>query len=64
MAGYFRGWLDKLLMRMTDLFITFPILVVGAVLGKLVTSKARSCWRSVWAPSSGPSSLGSCGVSS
>lgn len=36
-AGYFRGWLDQLLMRLTDLFITFPVLVVGAVLGKLVS---------------------------
>jgi ABC-type dipeptide/oligopeptide/nickel transport system permease subunit len=41
LAGYYRGWLDQLLMRMTDLFITFPILVVGAVLGKLVT---KSGW--------------------
>lgn len=35
-AGYFRGWLDQLLMRMTDLVITFPVLVIGAVLGKAV----------------------------
>jgi ABC-type dipeptide/oligopeptide/nickel transport system permease subunit len=34
-AGYFRGWIDQLLMRFTDLFITFPIIVVGAVLGKV-----------------------------
>ncbi|MBV9830673.1 MAG: ABC transporter permease [Marmoricola sp.] len=36
-AGYYRGWLDQLLMRMTDLVITFPIIVVGAVLGKAVS---------------------------
>jgi ABC-type dipeptide/oligopeptide/nickel transport system permease subunit len=34
-AGYFRGWIDQLLMRFTDLFITFPIIVIGAVLGKV-----------------------------
>jgi glutathione transport system permease protein len=34
-AGYFGGWVDQLLMRSTDLFITFPIIVIGAVLGKL-----------------------------
>ena len=34
-AGYFRGWIDNLLMRITDLFLTFPIIVVGAVLGKV-----------------------------
>jgi ABC-type dipeptide/oligopeptide/nickel transport system permease subunit len=36
LAGYFRGWLDQLLMRLTDLVITFPVLVIGAVLGKAV----------------------------
>ena len=34
-AGYFRGGTDQLLMRFTDLFITFPMIVIGAVLGKL-----------------------------
>ena len=37
LAGYFRGWLDQLLMRITDLVITFPVLVIGAVLGKAVS---------------------------
>jgi peptide/nickel transport system permease protein len=27
-AGYYRGWVDTALMRLTDLFLTFPILVV------------------------------------
>jgi ABC-type dipeptide/oligopeptide/nickel transport system permease subunit len=36
-AGYYRGWIDQLLMRMTDLVITFPVLVIGAVLGKAVS---------------------------
>jgi peptide/nickel transport system permease protein len=34
-AGYFRGWVDQVLMRFTDLFITFPLIVNGAVLGKV-----------------------------
>jgi len=34
-AGFYRGWVDQALMRFTDLVITFPIIVVGAVLGKL-----------------------------
>ena len=38
LAGYFRGWTDQLLMRTTDLFITFPIIVIGAVLGKVAGS--------------------------
>lgn len=37
-AGYYRGWVDHVLMRLTDLVITFPVIVVGAVLGKLVQS--------------------------
>ena len=36
LAGYFRGRLDQVLMRLTDLVITFPIIVIGAVLGKAV----------------------------
>ncbi len=35
LAGYFRGWVDQFLMRFTDLFITFPVVVIGAVLGKI-----------------------------
>lgn len=35
LSGYFRGITDQLLMRTTDLFITFPLLVIGAVLGKI-----------------------------
>ncbi|MDP3890345.1 ABC transporter permease [Nocardioides sp.] len=34
-AGFYRGWIDQGLMRVTDLFITFPIIVIGAVLGKI-----------------------------
>jgi peptide/nickel transport system permease protein len=37
-AGYFRGWIDQLLMRFTDLFITFPVIVIGAVLGNIAGS--------------------------
>ncbi|WP_203335295.1 ABC transporter permease [Nocardioides limicola] len=34
-AGFYRGWIDQGLMRLTDLIITFPLVVVGAVLGKI-----------------------------
>jgi peptide/nickel transport system permease protein len=36
LAGYYRGRLDMFLMRFTDLVITLPVIVVGAVLGRLV----------------------------
>lgn len=36
LAGFFRGWIDNLLMRFTDLVITIPTIVIGSVLGVLV----------------------------
>jgi peptide/nickel transport system permease protein len=30
-AGYFRGWLDAILMRFTDLVLTIPLLIIVAV---------------------------------
>ena len=37
LAGYYRGRLDNALMRLTDLVITLPVIVLGAVLGRLIT---------------------------
>lgn len=33
-AGYYRGWTDAVLMRFTDIIITIPVIVIGAVLGR------------------------------
>jgi peptide/nickel transport system permease protein len=35
LAGYFRGWVEAVLMRLTDLFIVIPLLVLAAVLGRM-----------------------------
>ena len=35
-AGFYRGRIDSLLMRFTDLIITIPVVVVGAVIGRSV----------------------------
>ena len=35
LSGFFGGLTDGALMRFTDLIITFPVIVIGAVLGKL-----------------------------
>lgn len=34
-SGYFRGWVDSVLMRLTDLIIVIPLLVLAAVLGQM-----------------------------
>jgi ABC-type dipeptide/oligopeptide/nickel transport system permease subunit len=33
-SGYFRGWIDAILMRFTDVVIVIPLLVLAAVLGR------------------------------
>ncbi len=34
-AGYYRGMIDAILMRITDVFIVIPALVIGAVVGRM-----------------------------
>jgi peptide/nickel transport system permease protein len=41
-AGFIRGWLDNLLMRMTDVIIIVPGLILAAVLGRTVGGNAIS----------------------
>ncbi|WP_413335456.1 ABC transporter permease [Brevibacterium sp. GP-SGM9] len=36
LAGYYRGWIDSVLMRITDAFVILPVIVVGSILGVLV----------------------------
>jgi len=36
LAGFYRRWIDQVLMRFTDLIITIPIVVIGAVIGRAV----------------------------
>jgi peptide/nickel transport system permease protein len=35
-AGFYRKWIDSILMRFTDLIITIPVVIVGAVIGRAV----------------------------
>lgn len=35
-AGYYRGWVDAVLMRLTDVVIIIPVIVLGAVIGVAV----------------------------
>lgn len=34
-AGFYRGWIETVLMRFTDLVIVIPVVVLGAVVGKI-----------------------------
>ncbi len=34
-SGYFGGWIDSILMRLTDIVIVIPLLVIAAVLGQM-----------------------------
>ncbi|KAB1652498.1 ABC transporter permease [Pseudoclavibacter chungangensis] len=36
-AGFFGGWVDNVLMRVTDLFLVIPVLVFAAVLGQFAS---------------------------
>ena len=32
-AGYYRGWIDAILMRLVDFIITVPVIIIGSVIG-------------------------------
>ncbi len=33
LSGFFRGWADSVIMRFTDMVITIPVIMIGAILG-------------------------------
>ena len=35
LAGFFRGWVESVLMRVTDVFLTMPLLLIAAVVGRI-----------------------------
>src|SRR5690625_6952853 len=44
LAGYFRGWVEAILMRVTDLFIIMPLLGLAAVLGRIASGGQGGSW--------------------
>jgi ABC-type dipeptide/oligopeptide/nickel transport system permease subunit len=36
LSGFFRGWVDSLIMRFTDVIIIIPIIVIGSIIGKML----------------------------
>jgi peptide/nickel transport system permease protein len=43
-AGYFRGWVDSILMRITDIFFVVPLLLIAAIVGKIAGNAVNSPW--------------------
>lgn len=43
-AGYYRGWVEAVLMRFTDLIIVIPVIILGAVLGQLAGNAGLGAW--------------------
>ncbi len=41
-SGYYRGWLDNVLMRITDAFLTFPTIFVLIILGSMLRDQPVS----------------------
>jgi peptide/nickel transport system permease protein len=44
LAGFYRGWLDTILMRLTDLFLVIPSIALFALLGRRVSTGGGSSW--------------------
>lgn len=44
MAGYYRGWIETIIMRFTDMIIIVPLMLLTAVLGKLASNYFQGTW--------------------
>ena len=42
LSGYFRGWTEAVLMRLTDVIIIIPLVILAALLGRLAISWVRA----------------------
>src|SRR6266699_3445887 len=42
MAGYFGGWLDDVIMRITDIFLAFPALLLALALASVLPASLTS----------------------
>jgi peptide/nickel transport system permease protein len=43
-AGYYRGWLDNVLMRVSDLILTLPVTVILLTVAALLAGKGSNLW--------------------
>ncbi|MDO4898706.1 MAG: ABC transporter permease [Rothia sp. (in: high G+C Gram-positive bacteria)] len=47
LAGYYRGWVEAVIMRFTDMVIIIPLILLTAVLGKLAGSYFHGIWNTI-----------------
>ncbi|MGH3848150.1 MAG: ABC transporter permease [Pseudonocardiaceae bacterium] len=43
-AGFYRGWVDTVIMRLTDLFLVFPLVAIAGAIGYRYTVGSNSGW--------------------
>jgi len=57
-AGYFRGWAEAILMRLTDVIIIIPALLLAAVMAALASRRDQGSWFASFASTNGVLALG------
>ncbi|BCW67857.1 ABC transporter permease [Arthrobacter sp. NicSoilB4] len=58
LAGYFRGWTEAILMRLTDVIIIIPALLLAAVMAQMAGRRDSGSWFASFASSNGILALG------
>lgn len=58
LSGYFRGWTEAVLMRLTDIIIIIPALLLAAVMAQMAGRRDSGGWFSAFAASNGVLALG------
>lgn len=58
LSGYFRGWVEAVLMRLTDVIIIVPLLLLAAVLGQIAANKGAGTFLGYIANNFGVALLG------
>lgn len=47
LAGYYRGWVETIIMRFTDMIIIIPLILLTAVLGMIAGSYFQGIWNTI-----------------
>ncbi|MGP4031454.1 ABC transporter permease [Pseudarthrobacter sp. 1C304] len=58
LSGYFRGWTEAVLMRLTDVIIIIPGLLLAAVMAQMANRRDSGGWFSAFAANNGVLALG------